>query len=169
MPLGTGQAESCRAKTPASFHQRHSALRFSFNACLRQKDKTQKGEQNSIMPRPRKQKALKRGHKLTIRLDDAEYGYVHSESEKIGVTLSAYSRAKLIKGVVRIPRYARIDTQSVNQLSKLGGLFMKTHNESGGIYSEKTAKILDVIYDIMTEIDRGLTDDRETHSEPQNT
>jgi hypothetical protein len=121
------------------------------------------------MSRPRKRKNLKRSHKLTIRLDDAEYRHVHSESEKIGVTLSAYSRAKLIKGVIRIPRYARIDTQSVNQLSKLGGLFMKTHNESAGLYSEKTAAILDVIYGIMTEIDRGLTDDRQTHSEPQDT
>jgi hypothetical protein len=119
------------------------------------------------MPRPRKQKELKRGHKLTIRLDDAEHEKICAESKEIGATLSAYSRAKLIKGVVRIPKYARIDTQSVNQLSKLGGLFMKTHNESGGLYSEKTAAILDVIYNIMTEIDRGLIDDRQTHSEPQ--
>jgi hypothetical protein len=94
------------------------------------------------MPRPKKQKTLRRGHKLTIRLDEAEYGRVRSESEKIGVTLSAYSRGKLLKGVVRIPRYARIDTQNVKQLSKLGGLFRNTHNESGGLYSEKTAAIL---------------------------
>jgi hypothetical protein len=45
---------------------------------------------------------------------------------------------------------------------------MKTHSESGGLYSEKTAAILDVIYNIMTEIDRGLIDDRQAHSEPQN-
>jgi hypothetical protein len=74
------------------------------------------------MARPRKQKALKRGHKLTIRLDDSEYGRICSESEKIGATLSAYNRAKLLKSAVRIPRYARIDTASVNQLSKLGEL-----------------------------------------------
>jgi hypothetical protein len=121
-----------------------------------------------LMPRPRKQKELKRGYKLCIRLDDAEYEKLSSESKKLGATLSAYGRAKLLKGAVRIPRYARIDTSSVNQLSKLGGLFMKTHNESGGLYSEKTAAILDEIYGIMVEIDRGLTDDRQAHNEPEN-
>jgi hypothetical protein len=120
------------------------------------------------MPRPRKKKELKRGYKLCIRLDDAEYEKLSSESKKIGATLSTYGRAKLLKGAVRIPRYARIDTSSVNQLSKLGGLFMKTHNESGGIYSEKTAAILDEIYGIMMEIDRGLENDRQAHSEPEN-
>jgi hypothetical protein len=45
---------------------------------------------------------------------------------------------------------------------------MKTHSESGGLYSEKTAAILDEIYNIMVEIDRGLIDDRQTHSEPEN-
>ena len=120
------------------------------------------------MPRPRKKKELKRAYKLCIRLDDTEYEKLSSESKKIGATLSAYGRAKLLKGAVRIPQYARIDTNSVNQLSKLGGLFMKTHNESGGLYSEKTAAILDEIYGIMVEIDRGLTDDRQTHNEPEN-
>jgi hypothetical protein len=120
------------------------------------------------MARPRKQQTLKRAHKLTIRLDDAEYSRVCAESEKIGATLSAYSRARLIKGSVRIPKYARIDTQSVSQLSKLGGLFKATHIESGGLYSEKTAAILDTIHSIMKEIDRGLTEedhDRQAHSE----
>ena len=121
------------------------------------------------MPRPRKKNELKRSHKLRIRLDDAEFEKLSSESNKIGATLSAYGRAKLLKGAVRIPRYARIDTRSVNQLSSLGGLFMKTHNENGGIYSEKTAAILDKIYDIMMEIDRGLEDDRQAHREPENT
>jgi hypothetical protein len=129
-----------------------------------------KSKERSVtaMPRPRKQKGLKRGYKLCIRLDDSEFEKLSSESKKIGATLSAYGRAKLLKGSVRIPRYARIDTSSVNQLSKLGGLFMKTHNESGGLYSEKTAAILDKIYDIMVEIDRGLENDRQAHSEPEN-
>jgi hypothetical protein len=116
------------------------------------------------MPRPKKKKELKRAYKLCIRLDEAEYEKLSSESNEIGATLSAYGRAKLLKGAVRIPRYARIDTRSVNQLSSLGGLFMKTHKENGGIYSEKTAAILDRIHDIMMEIDRGLEDDREAHS-----
>ena len=120
------------------------------------------------MARPRKENDLKRGHKLTIRLDDAEYEKICSESEKIGVTLSAYSREKLIKGFIRVPQYAKIDAQSVNQLSKLGGLFKITHIESGGLYSEKTAAILDKIYDIMAAIDRDLANDRQAHSESQN-
>ena len=120
------------------------------------------------MARPRKRNELKRGHKLTIRIDDTEYGKIRSESEKIGVTLSAYSRAKLIKGSIRVPQYAKIDAQSVSQLSKLGGLFKMTHIESGGLYSGKTAAILDKIYSIMAAMERGLENDRQTHSESEN-
>jgi hypothetical protein len=118
--------------------------------------KTKAREWNFHMARPRKEKELKRGHKLTIRLDDAEYEKICSESKGIGVTLSAYSRAKLIKGVIRVPQYAKIDAQSVSQLSKLGGLFKITHLESGGLYSEKTAAILDKIYSIMAAMDREV-------------
>jgi hypothetical protein len=35
------------------------------------------------MPRPRKQKELKRGHRLTIRLDDAELETIWAESKEI--------------------------------------------------------------------------------------
>jgi hypothetical protein len=121
------------------------------------------------MPRPKKQKALRRDHKLTIRLDETEYGRVRSEFGENRRHPLVLQPGKTAERRVRVPRYARIDTQSVKQLSKLGGLFKNTHNESGGLYSEKTAVILDEIYNIMTEIDRGLEDDRQTHSEPEDT
>jgi hypothetical protein len=116
------------------------------------------------MARPKRSSELKRQYHIGIRLDESEYGKVKSESEKIGVTLSAYARAKIMRGYIRVPKYAKIETRQVNELSKLGGLFKKTYNESGGLYSEQTADILDEICLILSEVRRGLEDDRQAHS-----
>jgi hypothetical protein len=119
-----------------------------------------------IMPRPKRTNESLRQYHVGIRLNESEYEKVRRESEDIGVTLSEYVRAKTTKGFIRVPKYAKIDTDAINMLSKLGGLFKKTHIESGGIYSRHTAAILDEIFSVIIEIRKGLEDDRETHSKP---
>ncbi|GHS85505.1 hypothetical protein AGMMS49957_01660 [Synergistales bacterium] len=116
------------------------------------------------MARPKRSPELKRQYHIGIRLDESEYGKVKDESDKIGVTLSAYVRAKIMRGFIRVPKYAKIETRQVNELSKLGGLFKKTHTESNGLYSERTAAILDEICLILTEVRKGFEDDRQAHS-----
>jgi hypothetical protein len=115
------------------------------------------------MPRPKIQPDVKRQHHIGVRLDESEYGKIRTESEKIGVTLSAYIRSKATRGFIQIPRYARLDNEQVGQLSKLGGLLKKVHTESDGAYSKKTADALNEIYLILTEMRRRLENDRETY------
>lgn len=106
------------------------------------------------MARPKQRDELRRRHKVTIRFDDAEYERANSDAEKLGATLSSYIRAKISRGFVRIPQYAKIDTASINQLSKLGGLMKKIHTESDGFYREQTAAILGEIRNILVAIHR---------------
>ena len=109
---------------------------------------------------------MKRQYRITIRLEDSEYTKIINESKELGITPSTYLRAKAMRGYVNVLKYAQIDSDHINQLSRLGGLMKKTHNESGGIYQEKTAVILDEIYEILTHIKRRLEDDRKAHPEP---
>jgi hypothetical protein len=117
------------------------------------------------MARPKHKPEAIRQYHIGIRLDKSEYEKMTSESKEVGVTLSAYIRAKAMRGYLRIPKYAKIDSANINQLSKLGGLLNKIHVESGGMYRKQTAEILEDIHGIMLEIGKGLADDRETHNQ----
>jgi hypothetical protein len=116
------------------------------------------------MARPKRSPETKRQYHIGVRFDKSEYEKITAESQAAGVTMSAYVRSKTMRGYLRIPKYAKIDTANVNQLSKLGGLLKKIHIESGGVYREQTAGILDEIRGVMLEIGKGLYD-RETHSQ----
>ncbi|MDL2263162.1 hypothetical protein LJC31_00770, partial [Synergistaceae bacterium OttesenSCG-928-I11] len=100
---------------------------------------------------------------------------VTDDAERVGVSLSDYVRGKTLRGYVRVPKYAKIDSAHIGQLSKLGGLIKLTHNETGGIYRRETAAILEEIQGILVKIRHELErgdgnhDDRETHTEPQGT
>ena len=118
------------------------------------------------MPRPKRSNESLRQYHIGIRFNEPEYGKVRRESEEIGVTVSEYVRSKAVRGFIRVPKYARIDVDAINTLSKLGGLFKKIHTDSGGIYSERTAAILEEIYRVVVNLRRDLDDDRETHSKP---
>jgi hypothetical protein len=118
------------------------------------------------MPRPKQKEELRRQYRITIRLEESEYGKIMDESKELGITPSTYIRSKTMRGYVNVPKYAQIDSDHINQLSRLGGLMKKTHNESGGLYQERTAAILDEIYEILSVIRKRLEDDRKAHPEP---
>jgi hypothetical protein len=119
------------------------------------------------MARPKVSAESKRQRHVGIRLGESEYKKIIAESEKIGVTISAYIRSKAIRGFIQIPRYAKLDNGHIGQLSRLGGLLKKVHVESGGAYSQKTADMLEEIRLILTEMRRRLEDDREAHTEAE--
>jgi hypothetical protein len=73
-------------------------------------------------------------------------------------------REKAMRGYVRIPKRARVDTAAINHLSKVCGLMKTVHNESGGAYSERTAAILDEILVFMRRMNTEHCDDREAHT-----
>ena len=118
------------------------------------------------MPRPKQKEELKRRYRITIRLEESEHAKIVNESKELGITPSTYLRSKAMRGYVNIPKYAQIDSGHINQLSRLGGLMKKTHNESGEMYQEKTAAILDEIYEILALVKKRLEDDRKAHPEP---
>jgi len=121
------------------------------------------------MPRPKHAPEARRNHHIGVRFAAPEYEKIRTEAERVGVTTSAYIRAKALQGYLYIPKYVKIDIGALNQLSKMGGLLKKIHTESGGVYREKTAALLDdmrrVVAIILRDIERN---DRQTHPEPEN-
>jgi hypothetical protein len=121
------------------------------------------------MARPRKKNGLKRGYHVGIRLDESEYGKIRSESKKIGATVSAYIRDKTLRGFVRVPKQAKVDSADIALLSKLAGLFKKSYTDTGGAYASQTRVILDEIRTLMLKMSRQIDgDDREAHNESEN-
>lgn len=130
---------------------------------------SERKEIDTHMARPKHSPESRRQHHIGVRFAACEYEKIRAESEKIGVTVSAYIRAKALHGFLHIPKYAKIDTDAVNLFSKMGGLLKKIHTESGGAYSVKTAALLGdmqrVVAGIMRDLERN---DRQTHTEPKN-
>ena len=116
------------------------------------------------MARPKQEEELKRRNKITIRLSNSELGKVTGDAEKLGVTLSSYIRAKTLRGYLRIPKYAKVDKRLIGLLSKLGGLFKKTHVESGGVYHPYVPAVLQKIEAVLMAIQKHL-ENGETHRE----
>jgi hypothetical protein len=118
------------------------------------------------MARPKEKKELKRGRKATIMYTEDEYAQIEAKAGEMEVTVSSYIRAKSLGGYVRVPKYAKIDTKSINELSRLGALLKTFFNATGGLHREKTGAILDDMAAIVLEI-QGYLDDRKTHTEPE--
>jgi hypothetical protein len=95
-----------------------------------------------------------------------EYAGIEENAKEMEVTVSSYIRAKSLVGYVRIPKYAKIDTKSINELSRLGALLKTFFNVTGGLHKEKTRAILDDMADIVLEI-RSYLDDRKAYTEPE--
>jgi hypothetical protein len=118
------------------------------------------------MPRPKQKKELKRSRKATIMYTENEYAKIEANAGELEVTVSTYIRGKSLRGVVHVPKYAKIDTRSISELSRLGALLRTFFNVTGGLHKEKTAAILDDMAAVVLEI-RGYLNDRETHTEPE--
>jgi hypothetical protein len=52
-------------------------------------------------------------------------------------------------GYVRVPKYAKIDSRSIMELSHLGRFLKKFYTDTGGQHSDKTGAILDDIARIV--------------------
>jgi hypothetical protein len=115
------------------------------------------------MARPRQKEELKHSHKVTLMYTEGEYEEISGKAKEAGITLSTYIRSKSLYGHVYVPKYAKIDSASVRELSRLGGLLKHHFNVTRGEHKDKTGEILKDISFIISEIRRGL-DDRKTYS-----
>ena len=113
------------------------------------------------MARPKHSPEARRSYHIGVRFSAPEYAKIRGESEKIGVTLSSYIRAKALRGYIHVPKCAKIDNEHMGQLSRLGGLLKKLHNENGGIHWFRTAEILDEIKAILVTIRNRLEEKTE--------
>ena len=118
------------------------------------------------MPRPRQKDELKRSRKVTLMYTGAEHKEISDSAKEAGVTLSTYIRSKSLLGYVRVPKYAKIDSKSIGELSRLGGLLKKYHTDTEGEHSDKTGAILDDIARIVKTLSWEMSNDREAHTKP---
>jgi len=119
------------------------------------------------MARPKKSSWQKRERHIGVRFDESEYGKIIAEAQAIGVTLSEYVRAKAMKGYIRVPKYAMIDTALINQLSKLGGLLKQFFTTTDGLHRDEAAAILSDIRAVILKIGSQTGDDREVRKEAE--
>jgi hypothetical protein len=118
------------------------------------------------MARPRQKNELKRSRKVTLMYTEAEYKEVSDSAKEAGVTLSTYIRSKSLLGYVRVPKYAKIDSRSIMELSRLGRLLKKFYTDTGGQHSDKTGDILDDIARAVKTLSMEIPSDRQTHTQP---
>jgi hypothetical protein len=108
------------------------------------------------MARPRQKDELKRSSKVTLMYTEVEYKEISDSAREAGVTLSTYIRSKSLLGYVRVPKYAKIDSRSIMELSRLGRLLKKFYTDTGGQHSDKTGVILDDIACLVKVLSREI-------------
>jgi hypothetical protein len=118
------------------------------------------------MARPRQKDELKRSRKVTLMYTEAEHKEISDSAREAGVTLSTYIRSKSLMGYARVPKYAKIDSRSIMELSRLGRLLKKFYTDTEGQHSDKTGDILDDIARIVKNLSKETTYDRQTHTKP---
>ena len=118
------------------------------------------------MPRPKQKDELKRSRKVTLMYTEAEYKEISDGAKEAGVTLSTYIRSKSLLGYVRVPKYAKIDSRSIMELSRLGRFLKKFYTDTGGEHSDKTGAILDDIAHIVKSLSVEISNDRQTYTKP---
>ena len=94
---------------------------------------------------------------INVRVTPAEKQALREDAALAGLTLSAYCRRRFLGRVV----VARTDRATIRELRRVGGLLKFVHVQSGGAYSEQTAKAL---RDVRACIEK-LADDRQENRE----
>jgi hypothetical protein len=81
---------------------------------------------------------LKNDARLNVRLSHDELLSVKHAATASGMTVSAYSRRRILGHVVT----SKADDMMIRELRRLGGLLKHVHNESDGAYSVETAEAI---------------------------
>jgi hypothetical protein len=91
------------------------------------------------MARPALEALEKKSVRLTVRFRPDEMKELESQSEINGLSLSELIRRRsLQKRVTPVT-----DLKTISELRKIGGLLKLSFSETGGLYRQKTAALLD--------------------------
>ena len=89
-----------------------------------------------------------RTNRLNLRFSDSEINELAKRAAHFGVSKSEYIRKRVFgKKLV-----SHVNQELAAELRRQGGLLKHIHNETQGIYSEKTIKMLDDIRDTIKRI-----------------
>ena len=95
--------------------------------------------------------------RINTRVTNQEREYVREQAEASGLSLSEYVRRRILGRRV----VSRIEVKMLSELRRQGGLLKYIFNESGGMYSEKTAVALDNLNEFIKELEGAVLNDSE--------
>jgi hypothetical protein len=107
------------------------------------------------MPRPRLSDTEKKRGRLTVRFRSEEVLELTSQAEYCGLSVSELLRRRALKKRV-VPV---TDLKMLSELRRLGGLLKHLHNESNGLYSRETARLLNELHAAAVRVGRGREDE----------
>jgi len=97
---------------------------------------------------------------ITVRFTEAEHKKILSNCEELGLSKSNYIRASIMSKQIRVQKAARLDTKSIAELSRLGGLLKHLHNisgkTSGGAYSAESWDVLSRIKSLIIKLHESI-------------
>ena len=93
--------------------------------------------------------------RINTRVTHEEREYIREQAEASGLSLSEYVRRRVLGRRV----VSRTDKKMLSELRRQGGLLKHVFNESGGMYSEKTAIVLENMNMLIEDLDRVVLND----------
>jgi hypothetical protein len=92
----------------------------------------------------------KKGERLTVRFRPGELNELSEQADMCGLSLSELVHRKAMQ--IRIVSVT--DLKVLSELRRIGGLVKLVHNETNGLYRQKTAELLDELRAAVVRIGR---------------
>ena len=107
------------------------------------------------MARPRLNDMEKKGERLTVRFRPGELNELSEQADMCGLNVSELVRRR----AMNIHVVSAVDMKMLSELRRLGGLVKFVHNETNGLYRQKTAELLDELHAAAVRIGQKQEDD----------
>ena len=102
--------------------------------------------------------------RIDIRVTREERLEIQEQAEASGLSVSEYVRRRTLGRRVD----SVMDIKMLSELRRQGGLLKKIFNESNGMYSEKTAVVLDKINKFIECLERKILNENENNFTSEN-
>jgi hypothetical protein len=94
------------------------------------------------MTRPRLDDTEKKAGRLTVRFRLGELNALSEQADASGLSVSELVRRRALK--MRV--VSATDLRMLSELRRIGGLIKMVHNETNGLYRQKTSMLLDELH-----------------------